>query len=206
MLIIAIINFALLIFSLFSLGYFYTLSSQPMKKIIKYGENTWKKCTVFRNIAGIFEFISVINLILWIWFPLPFVDEWKVSSDYWIGIIFGICILIPSSILLGKGVKDAGSETMSPSKDTEIYGGIYKYVRHPQTIGEFLIYISIGFMLNSWFLILILLTFILIYTPIMFYFEEKDLVRKYGEKYLEYKKRTGAIFPKIKTKKSSFNN
>ncbi len=206
MLIIAILNFILLIFSLFSVGYFYTLSSQPLKKIKKYGDNTWKKSTQFRSTAGIFEFISVINLILWIWFPLPIVSNWRMSQDYWIAIIIGICIFIPSLILLGKGVKNAGSETMSPSPETQLYGGIYNYIRHPQTIGEFLIYIALGFALNSWFLILILSTFIIIYTPIMFYFEEKDLARKYGEKYLKYKKRTGAIIPKLRKKKKSINN
>lgn len=34
----------------------------------------------------------------------------------------------------------------------------------------------------------------------MIHYEEKDLVKKYGEKYIEYQKSTGALFPKLRKK------
>ena len=34
-------------------------------------------------------------------------------------------------------MKDAGSESLHPSKETVMYGGIYNYIRHPQALGEF---------------------------------------------------------------------
>ena len=187
--------------SFFIMGYTYTISIQPMKRAEKRGEKAWKECKTYRSIGGLFEFVSVINMIIWIWFPLPIVGEWKISESIWVGIIIGIIMMIPCLILVLKGVMDAGSETLSPSRDTEMYGGIYKYIRHPQTLGEFPMFVAIGFIFNSWFLVIISAIFIIAYVPIMMYFEEKDLTRRFGEKYIEYKEHTGAFFPKLKKSK-----
>jgi protein-S-isoprenylcysteine O-methyltransferase Ste14 len=172
-----------------------------MKRSEKHGDKAWTDCKKFRSIGGLAELISIVNLILWIWFPLPGVNEWIISSDIWMGVVIGLCILIPCTFLLLRGVKDAGSETLSPSKETEMYGGIYNYIRHPQTLGEFLMFPALGFMFNSWFLVVFSLIFIIIYIPIMIHYEEKDLEKRFGEKYVEYKKRTGALFPKLRKKK-----
>jgi protein-S-isoprenylcysteine O-methyltransferase Ste14 len=179
------------------MAYFYTLSIQPMKRSAKYGDKAWQDCKNFRSIGGFGELLSVINLVLWIWFPLPIVSRWIISSNIWIGIIIGICIMIPCVIIMIKGMKDAGSETLSPSKDTKMYGGIYNYIRHPQTLGEFPTFVAISFFFNSWFLVILSSVYIIIYTPIMIHYEEIDLTKRFGEKYKEYQKRTGALFPKI---------
>ena len=97
-----------------------------------------------------------------------------------------------------KGVKDAGTETYAPNKEGEMHGGIYKHIRHPQTSGEIPIYMAMGLLLNSWFILEIIIIFLVIYVPLMVYIEEKDLVRRFGDKYIEYKKITGALIPKIK--------
>ncbi|MFX1407409.1 MAG: methyltransferase family protein [Promethearchaeota archaeon] len=200
MVVIAAINFVIMLSTFFIMGYTYTISIQPMKRSEKYGDKAWADCKKFRSIGGIAEFISIGNLILWIWFPLPLVDEWIISSNIWIGIIIGICILIPCTYLLIRGMKDAGSETLSPSKETKMYGGIYNYIRHPQTLGEFPMFPALGFIFNSWFLVIISSIFIIIYAPIMIHYEEKDLLKRFGEKYMEYKKRTGILIPKLRKK------
>ena len=140
----------------------------------------------------------MVNLLMWIWFPLPILDTWIISSNIWIGIIIAICIAIPCCIILCLGIKAAGSETLSPSKDNEMYGGIYRYIRHPQSLGEFPLFIALSFAFNSWFLVMISSLFIIIYIPIMIYYEEKDLIKRFGDKYREYQKNTGALLPKLR--------
>ncbi|NHJ26345.1 MAG: isoprenylcysteine carboxylmethyltransferase family protein [Candidatus Lokiarchaeota archaeon] len=196
--IIAIINFSFFIISCLLMGYLYILSIQPVTRVEKYGEKAWNQCKRFRSIGGLFELISVVNLLLWIWFPLPLVNLWIVNPNIWVGITSAILIAVPCCIIMFLGIKAAGSETLSPSKDTEMYGGIYRYIRHPQSLGEFPLFIAISFALNSWFLVLISLLFIIIYIPIMIYYEEKDLVKRFGDKYREYQKITGALFPKFR--------
>jgi hypothetical protein len=68
---------------------------------------------------------------------------WPVS----IGV--GILIEIPSCYLFYKGMKDAGKETMVPKKEHTLYQGIYKKIRHPQALGEVMLWWVLAFFLNS---------------------------------------------------------
>ncbi|MFX0033947.1 MAG: methyltransferase family protein [Candidatus Hermodarchaeota archaeon] len=193
------INFSVLIISLFLFSYFYILSVQPVKREKRRGERAWRECMRFRVFASVFEFIIVINLIMWLWFPIPLFN-WKIHIDFIFGLIIGILISIPCVVLLIQGMRDAGSETLQPSKQTQMYGGIYNYIRHPQSLGEFPLFIAIAFIVNSWFLVALTGVYILLYIPIMIYYEEKDLIKRFGEKYREYQKRTGVLFPRFKRK------
>jgi len=58
-----------------------------------------------------------------------------------------------------------------------------------------------GFILNSWFLVIITFVYIVIYTLIMLIVEEKDLVRRFGDDYRKYQQETGALLPRIIWKK-----
>jgi protein-S-isoprenylcysteine O-methyltransferase Ste14 len=193
------INFCILIISLVLFSYFYTLSVQPVKREKRRGENAWRECMKFRFFGSIFELIIVINLIMWLWFPIPLFN-WKIHINFIVGLITGILISIPCVVLLLKGMRDAGSETLQPSKETQMYGGIYNYIRHPQSLGEFPLFITIALMVNSWFLVILMGIYIFLYFPIMIYYEEKDLISRFGEKYREYQKKTGALFPKFRRK------
>ncbi len=193
------LNFFILFISTLLFSYFYILSIQPVKREQNRGERAWKECMILRSLSIGFEIMKTINLVLWTWFPIPSLN-WKIHSNNLIGIFLGIIISLPSAYILLKGVKDAGFETIQPSKETLMYPGIYKYIRHPQSTGEFPLFLALAFAMNSWFLVIVMATHMIIYLPIMIYFEEKDLIRRFGDKYRDYQKRTGAIFPKIRKK------
>jgi len=199
--IISIVNFITLIFSYLLFSYFYTLSIQPFKREKKRGQKAWKQCKNFRIIGSFFESIAVMNLILWIWFPLHLVDTWIINSNIWIGFIIAIIIVIPCCIIMYLGLKAAGSESLSPSKETKMYRGIYCYIRHPQTLGEFPLFVATSFAVNSWFLVIVSSLYVIIYIPIMIYYEEKDLLLRFGNKYRIYRESTGGLFPKFRSKK-----
>ncbi len=190
-------NFFLLFISTILFSYFYTLSLQPMKRSEKRGEHAWKECMKLRSLSIGFEIIKTINIIVWTWFPIPILN-WKIHTNNLIGVFIGMIISLPSAFILLKGVKDAGSETIQPSKETLMYAGIYKYIRHPQSGGEFPLFVALAFAINSWFLVIVMAAHMIIYMPIMIYYEEKDLIRRFGDNYRDYQKRTGAIFPKIR--------
>ncbi|NHI91797.1 MAG: isoprenylcysteine carboxylmethyltransferase family protein [Candidatus Lokiarchaeota archaeon] len=195
------INFIVLIISTIIFSYLYLLSIQPVKRSESRGEKAWEECARLRIIGSVFMCVTVINFFLWIWFPIQ-IFNWLIDPNYILGIIIGIIILVIFMPIMIKGEHDAGAETMKPSKDTEMYGGIYNYIRHPQTLGEFPTFIALGFFLNSWFLVIIFIIWIVVYTPIMIYIEEKDLIRRFGDSYRDYQKRTGALIPKLGRKKN----
>jgi len=191
------VNIIVLVVSTILFLYFYVRSVSPAQLEKKMGEVAYQKCKTNRLIAGAFETVTVINYVIYFFYPLPigiplvFPWEWTVS------ILIAIIILIPSMYLMAIGVKDAGRETLEPRKEHTLYGGIYETVRHPQAIGESVMWFPIALFLNSPFLLL----YSFIWLPVFYVMciaEERDLVLRYGTPYLEYRDRVGFLIPKRK--------
>ncbi|NHJ88038.1 MAG: isoprenylcysteine carboxylmethyltransferase family protein [Asgard group archaeon] len=189
------LNFFFLILSLFLFAILYSLSTMPVTRSEKRGEKAWKDCKILRFFAMVFEFLILVTLLLWLWVPIEPI-AWRISQQWWVCLIIGLVIIIPGTILMTIGMFHAGKESHTPSKETKMYGGIYKYMRHPQTIGEMPMFIGIAFLINSWFLVLLMSLFVIIYTPIMIYLEEKDLIKRFGDSYRKYQREVGILLPR----------
>ncbi|MHA2407100.1 MAG: methyltransferase family protein [Candidatus Ranarchaeia archaeon] len=191
---IPLLNFVSLIASAILCWGFYLLSIMPATRAEKRGDQAWSECKQFRLISGIIGFIQIINVVLYIWFPLPLLDGFIYPNPL-LPILVGFLIALVSTPIMLQGGRDAGKETWAPYKDTKMYGGIYKYIRHPQILGEMPLFVSISLWTNSFFLLIYMIVTVIILVPLMVYFEEKDLVKRFGKAYEDYKKRTGALFP-----------
>ncbi len=197
---IAWINFISLVASASLFLYFYVKSAGPAALEEKIGEIAYYRCAQYRIIALIFEIVAVINYIVYFFYPLPVPLPQTFPWDWGLSALIATSIAIPGGYLWGKGTKDAGEESLIPKKEHALYGGIYKKMRHPQVVGELTYWWVIAFFLNSPFLAL----FSFIWIPIFYVMclaEEKDLVIRYGEEYIEYKRNTGFILPKRKKSK-----
>jgi protein-S-isoprenylcysteine O-methyltransferase Ste14 len=93
------------------------------------------------------------------------------------------------------GMKDAGNETLEPKKEHTLFEGIYETVRHPQAIGEAVLWFPLALFLNSPFLALYSFVWIPVFY-IMCVAEERDLVIRYGDPYIVYRDRVGFLIPK----------
>jgi protein-S-isoprenylcysteine O-methyltransferase Ste14 len=173
----------------------------PVTREEKHGEKAWQDCYRYRLLMSVFAGIMIVNMFLWILFPI---DELTlvVFPNHIFSIIIGIGILIPCSIILYFALKHGGKEHMKPEKETSLHGGIYNIIRHPGIWGEMPMYIAIGFIINSLFIVIWVTLFVIIFTPIYIYFEEKDLIKRFGKSYLEYREKTGMLIPKFWSKKS----
>ncbi len=197
-------NFILLNIFEVMLVYISKISAMPATREKKRGEKAWEECARYRNLIGIFELGMVINIFLWIYFPIPEVS-WVINQNFLVGIVIGICIGIPNLFLLVKGMKDAGAESLHPSKETVMFEGIYKYIRHPQNLGELSLFIALAFGVNSLFLVIWVTVSVILILLIITYFEEKDLVERFGDSYIKYKQATGAFIPKLRKRLSEEN-
>jgi len=192
---IAWLNFIVMILSALLFLYFYVKSVGPAALEKKIGEIAYSKCTRYRVISGIFESVAAIIYIIYFFYPLPVSFPRTFPWDWWISASIAVLIAVPGGYLLFRGVKDAGEESIFVKKKHALYGGIYKKMRHPQAAGEVTFWWVIAFLLNSPFLAL----FSFIWIPIFYLIcraEEKDLVIRYGDEYLKYKRNTGFIIPK----------
>lgn len=75
--------------------------------------------------------------------------------------------------------------------------GILQHVRHPIYSGTILVVIGF-FLFTPTLSTLISMSCILIYLPVGIYFEEKKLIRQFGEQYLSYKREVPSVFPRLK--------
>ena len=76
--------------------------------------------------------------------------------------------------------------------------GLYKHIRHPAYLSMIFEVCGIPLIVNAYF---IFLFSIVVYIPLLLlriYYEEKEHPKLFGQKYLAYKKETGAFFPRIK--------
>ena len=181
----------MLLFSITSI-----ISVMPVTLSEKYGEKAWRFCSILRIVMSFFLSFMVVNMILWIWFPIS-QFSWIVSSKYWISGLIGLGIIISSIPMLYYSIRDGGKEHMKPMKEGKMFGGIYLQIRHPGILGEMPWYIAIGFFVNSWFLVIWATIFVVLYVPVYIVLEEKDLTKRFGTEYIDYRKRTGALIPKF---------
>lgn len=120
---------------------------------------------------------------------------------YFIGIIIfilGLILFLDCIVIFYK----IGNGTLMPLPSIEtkslIIAGSYKYMRNPMITGVLLIIISEAFLFGSLSILSyagIFLIINMIYMPLS---EEKGLIKRFGEEYLEYKQNVRAWIPKLK--------
>ncbi|MFZ5856526.1 MAG: methyltransferase family protein [Chloroflexota bacterium] len=192
---IAWVNLAVLVFASLFFLYYYVLSVSPaaLEKVI--GAQAYRKCGRFRVIAALFETVSAACYIAYRFFPVssPLLEHFP--WDWWISALLAALIGLPSLALMFIGMRDAGSETMTPKKEHGMYGGIYKKIRHPQAVGEVFAWLWIALLLDSPFLAVFSLAYFPIFL-VMCHAEEQDLLLRFGDAYADYMRNTGAFIPK----------
>ncbi len=74
-----------------------------------------------------------------------------------------------------------------------VVGGVYRWVRHPMLLGGLLFMLTSGPSLNN----VIYTAMYTAYMAIGGYFEEKRMVKIFGEEYRRYQRQVGAYFPRL---------
>lgn len=146
----------------------------------------------------------IIIIILVITFRLPwFLLLGNNSPGFWrvIELIIGYVFTVLGTMLLTWGTlsigvsRAEGSEIGKPSdKSKLITSGAYSYCRHPITLGFLLAIPGISFIFDS--ITLMLLT--IVYIPqmlLLLIYEERELVRRFGQDYIRYKELVPFLIP-----------
>jgi len=117
----------------------------------------------------------------------------------WDGLIAGICIGIFAFWLRWQAIKALGrfwSLHIEIRESHEfVKSGPFQYVRHPTYFSMILELLSVGLVLNAWWMLLIVP---LLFVPTLILRidkEEQALIEKFGQLYAEYRKSTPAIIP-----------
>jgi protein-S-isoprenylcysteine O-methyltransferase Ste14 len=96
-------------------------------------------------------------------------------------------------------LKVKGTPVPANPPPTLVFTGPYAYTRNPMLTGIFILLFGIGMMVGSISLIFIFTpSFILVNTWELKQIEEPELVRRLGEKYIEYRNKTPMFIPEIR--------
>jgi len=123
-------------------------------------------------------------------------------STVLVGLISLPVLLLPAILSLGFGLYlMAKSHTAvfgeTPEQPRLIDSGVYSWVRHPMYLATLLVCLGFFFISPSLLSFGVWLAFWILYDRMTAY-EEKDLIRILGEKYIAYQKRVPKWFPRIR--------
>jgi protein-S-isoprenylcysteine O-methyltransferase Ste14 len=121
----------------------------------------------------------------------------------WLSIILALPVFSISFFLLGWLIlnffKANGTPVPFNPPPRLVTTGPYAYVRNPMLTGVFALLFGLGILLGSTSLIVVFTPlFILINVWELKVIEEPELIKRLGEEYLEYRKRTPMFFPDVR--------
>ena len=126
---------------------------------------------------------------------------WLASFVPWVfRLISALCLIILGILLVRLAEKALFHEELE--SPTVIDTGILGHVRHPLYLGVLIIYV--GFIIGTFSIIsFVIFIFVALIHNKLATYEEQDLERIFGEKYLEYKSRVPRWIPRLTSAKTS---
>jgi protein-S-isoprenylcysteine O-methyltransferase Ste14 len=158
--------------------------------------------------ARIFNITSMLTLLaaflsmnFWNWLYF-IVDPTLIQPLLFIpGILFIIAGMIVASMASKVISVSTVADMRTDRKPELITGGLYARIRHPLYLATILIFVAMG-LIYPFPIVIVFVLCMIVYTMIGAFFEERKLIRQYGEEYLNYKKHAGFILPKISSSES----
>ena len=152
------------------------------KKKVSYPQEAWEGGVIGMLACVAPLVVGIINLMFGLSrIPIP---RWIMISIG--GIVFFIG-MIPFILSLKVAVK--GSSNL-------VTDGIYAHIRHPHYLSNIIWGFSGTFFFSSWWSLLVFIVSL----PVVYYLirrEERKLMQKYGEEYIQYRERVPMFLPRI---------
>lgn len=157
------------------------------------GEGFMKFYRLLYNIFALISFAPILYLMI----SLPDITLYRVPAPWsylmlagqGMSVLFLILVLVQTDILAFAGLRQL---TEVEKTGRLVTSGLYRSVRHPlYTFILLILWLSPSISLNS----LVVYGSLTVYILIGIYFEERKLLREFGQSYAEYKSMTPMLIP-----------
>lgn len=158
---------------------------------------------LFRYYRLLYNVLAILLLLGLLWYQRLLPKERLWAAEWWVDglaiTLFWIGVLIALKALLGYDLREfLGVPKPSTSSTSSEFrtGGLLRYVRHPLYTGTILAVWGLFFN-EATLQTLIMAVCITVYIRIGIVYEERKLVREFGDTYVEYRRRVAMLFPKL---------
>lgn len=136
----------------------------------------------------VIAYVAVPQWMTWASFGLP---AWA----RWIGVVVGL-LTIPGVSWVLRSLGHNVSETVLTKREHQLVtDGPYQWVRHPLYTAGITLFVALGLIEASWFVLLMAAIAALLIQLIVIPTEEHALTDKFGDRYRKYMGRTGRLLP-----------
>jgi protein-S-isoprenylcysteine O-methyltransferase Ste14 len=147
------------------------------------------------------------QIMITLFFAVWVIDSLSLLLFRYSSVLFDVIsfpiLILPAALLFIVGLylitQTHGKVLVEKSERAKfIDSGVYSWVRHPMYLGGLLLFLSFFFISASLIALGIWIVFFIILNKMAAY-EEKELVRILGKKYVNYQKRVSKWFPHLST-------
>ena len=159
-------------------------------KDVSFPDSSWqRKITIGSGLVAFFGVLFWYWVIAWLLISQPLTPDYPLPDNIWFAICISLCVLGCVIMIAADAQK---YYTLKFNKQL-ITDGVHKYIRHPNYLGEIMIYGSFG--LLAWHCLAAVILFsvwLLVFVPNMMA-KERSLSR--FPQWQAYKKRSGWLLP-----------
>jgi protein-S-isoprenylcysteine O-methyltransferase Ste14 len=132
--------------------------------------------------------------------------EWMAWASFevpqtlrWLGLGLGV-LTVPAVhwvlSVLGRNVTET---VLTKARHELVTGGPYRWIRHPLYTTGLTLFLALGLMAGSWFVLLATAIAFALLRMLVIPREEQALLAKFGERYQAYILRTGRLMPRVRS-------
>ena len=114
------------------------------------------------------------------------------------GAILGVLTIPAVHWVLGTLGRNVSETVLTKEHHELVTAGPYRWIRHPLYTTGIALFLALGLMEGSWFVLLAAGVVLLLLRLLVIPREEQALLEKFGERYGEYMKRTGRLVPRLR--------
>jgi methanethiol S-methyltransferase len=156
---------------------------------------------LFRYYRLLYNVLAIVLLIGLLWYQRLLPKERLWAAEWWVDgfaiTLFWIGVLIALKALQGYDLREflgVPNPSASPTSSEFRTSGLLRYVRHPLYTGTILAVWGL-FLHESTLKSLIMAICVTVYIRMGIVYEERKLVREFGDAYLSYRRRVPMLFP-----------
>lgn len=171
------------------------LASMGFKDVLRrtLGDGFMRSYRLLYNIFAVISFLPVLYLMLTLpdrpLYQVPAPWNYFMLAGQGISLLFLIVSVLQTDVLSFVGLRQL---TDAEKTGALVTNGLYRFVRHPlYTFSLLILWLSPSLSVNS-FIVYISLT---VYILIGIFFEERKLLREFGQQYADYKSVTPMLIP-----------